>query len=196
MSITRLHFNKVACDYNNASKQFPWVISRTIEAYFVKKALKKCDLTDVLEMGCGSGFYSNILIENGTKNLTVIDSAEKMLEQISNPSIEKCHDDFESFFTDSKFTTIVCIGSLEFCENPDFIIQKYLKFLKNGGSFVFMVPKKSILSRLYKLHHKSINLPIKLFSMQFIKNAISSNHKIVSIRSVPPFSYIYRVISL
>jgi SAM-dependent methyltransferase len=190
------HFDNVAKGYEKASISFPWIISRSIERFFVKKALKECDLTNVLEMGCGSGFYSRVLLENGAKNLTVIDCAKNMLEQIRIPSINKIHSDFDSFKTDCKFSTIISIGSLEFCKNPELIIKKYLEYLSVDGCFLFMIPRPSILGNLYKRHHEFINLPIRLLSEELIKKSITPSHTVIYKMSVPPFSSIYRVTSL
>ena len=76
------YWNKIANDYHNVSS----VLDTHNQKYqIVAKKIIQYKLTNILDIGCGSGLFIKILYENNFKGyVTGIDSSEKMLDIARN----------------------------------------------------------------------------------------------------------------
>ena len=109
----------------------------------------------LLELGLGHGF-SVRAFSNKFDSHSVIEGSEKVISQhselLEENNIKVIHSYFENYVTEEKFDLIVAGFVLEHVENPNLIVEKYLRFLKPNGMLIVAVPNSASLNRLVGLH--------------------------------------------
>ena len=92
----------------------------------------------VLELGCGTGFYSQ-MIAGGVRCLTATDLAPEMIEQakknlsqFSNVEV-KLEDSYNTSFEDGAFDAILAVNLLHIVGNPVLILKESRRVLNAGG---------------------------------------------------------------
>jgi len=99
---------------------------------------------DMLDLGCGSGYFRNILADLGYRGCyTGIDIYKH--KDFDNNGIYLFKSIFieskiESFETRKKFDLVLSNTALEHIENDAFAISKCASFLKPGGSQLHIIP--------------------------------------------------------
>lgn len=171
MSLTKTHFNKAASNYSKRSGRGLWKAIRNNEVRAVKEMLSEANkAVAALDLGCGAGFYSNILHQQGIKDIVCIDFSEKMLNQIKAPQFQKIHAEIENFHTDRKFDIVLCAGVLEFTAEPQKVFENVSTMLKTGGAFILLYPSKTVLGSFYKNYHWWMHgLSVRLFHRREIQ---------------------------
>lgn len=164
MNTTRSYFDKVSVGYAKASDRFLWKKIRTREALAVSELLPKIGPgTSALDLGCGSGYYTDLLHHHRVLNLTCVDFSVNMLNQINNPVFTKIAADIEKFRSKAKYDIILCAGALEFTQMPESVLANVSSMLNPGGSFILLCPAKSVLGLIYSGYHFGHAIRIKLF---------------------------------
>ena len=167
------YFNKKAKFYSRDSKSFFWSKFRNAELKEFKKLIKNFDKKTFLELGSGSGFYSNYLIKNGAKKVYAIDRSKKMVQNISNKKIKKFYFDAANFNLNKKFSFILCMGLLEFVKSQEKILLNARKHANNKSKIFILVPKNNLFGKFYKFFHKLNGINIKLFSLRNIQQLLN-----------------------
>lgn len=98
----------------------------------------------VLDVGCGSGRLSKILLEKGYA-VTVIDSDEKAIEIARRKGVTGFVADISSWETDLKFDCVVAADILEHIDDDRFAIRRLCNMLKLGGCLIVNVPSYKFL---------------------------------------------------
>jgi 2-polyprenyl-3-methyl-5-hydroxy-6-metoxy-1,4-benzoquinol methylase len=183
------YFNFKSSSYNTNSSRGFWKIVRKWEAESVHSLLDKSSHLECLDLGCGSGFYSNKLKEWGANNITCVDISEQMLNEINLKDAIKINANIENFLIDKKFDTVIVAGALEFVKNPLLVIQNVEKMLKPKGVIVLLLPRDSFLGKIYQKFHKKNGFNINLFSKIFLnKIEKETSLKIKKSIKTKPFS--------
>lgn len=98
----------------------------------------------ILDLGCGSGYITNYLIEKGL-NATGIDFSSEMIKIAKKkyPKLNFLLDDFlniEKHFDENSIDGLIAIYSLYFIPKEQFevMLNSLSKVLKNGGLFLFV----------------------------------------------------------
>ena len=93
----------------------------------------------VLDLGCGTGKYSSLLLKN-TKKLVGIDKSENQL-QLAKQKLPKenliCCDASNLPFKDNTFDTVIscwCVGTIQNLDIQKKVISEIKRVLKNGGN--------------------------------------------------------------
>lgn len=164
MNAVKVHFDKVSAGYRSLSGRGLWRILRRREARTVAALLPAItDSTTALDLGSGSGFYSDLLRQENVRDLTCVDFSEKMLAKIENPDYLKIRADIEEYRSNKNYDIILCAGALEFSKEPLKVFVNVASMLKNGGSFILLYPTKNFLGRLYQLYHRQHGFSVTLY---------------------------------
>ncbi|WP_040890169.1 malonyl-ACP O-methyltransferase BioC [Vibrio ezurae] len=94
----------------------------------------------ILDVGCGTGYLTQKLIERGA-TVTALDLSEKMLEQARRrcqDSASYCVGDAESLpFADADFDYVVSSLALQWCNDLSVPATELLRVCKSGGEVLF-----------------------------------------------------------
>lgn len=190
----RTYFDIVAEHYLNNSMKGLWGWFKKKEADAIVGFMNHPRI--VLDIGCGSGYYSNIIKDLFDCHVTCVDISTKMLDNLDRRFQDKICIQAEEFTTENKFDLILCIGMLEFSNDPGKVFSNVSKMLSPDGTFIILIPTKNIIGLLYKIFHKAHGLNIRLYDMKEI-DAYASNAKLImqQIKQIQSFSTIISFIN-
>jgi len=104
---------------------------------------KQTDLGDTLELGCGSGTYSEILAREA-RHLTATDYSDEMVafskhrfESMENVTVEKANC-FSLSYPEFSFDTVVMANLLHVVPEPEKAVQECKKVLKRNGRLIIV----------------------------------------------------------
>ncbi|MBF0252895.1 MAG: methyltransferase domain-containing protein [Candidatus Omnitrophica bacterium] len=97
---------------------------------------------NILEIGCGTGFYTSLLDEKfRSSNIWAIDISEKMLEAAKNKKLSNntncVFDDGESYYSSNKFDLVTSNSVFQWMENFEYVIDRYVNMLTSNGEIFF-----------------------------------------------------------
>ncbi len=102
---------------------------------------KETDLGNTLELACGNGTYSKVLVKNA-KTLTCTDWSEEMVEETKrrlkefpNIKIEQA-DCFRLQYPDNSFDTVFMANLLHIIPNPEKALAEAKRVLKPNGKII------------------------------------------------------------
>lgn len=190
------YFDKKSSNYNYSSHSFPWSIIRNLEAKIVVKLIGNIKDSCVFDIGCGSGFYTRLMIKNKAKKVYALDGSKKMLNNINLKNVVKINKNAEKFQLNKKFNKIICAGLLEFVNSPELVLQNIKKHALKDCRLVILCPSDNLLGKLYKFYHSRNNIEIKLFDIiKFAKTLKKTGWSIISSKYVL-FSHVILVKSI
>jgi 2-polyprenyl-3-methyl-5-hydroxy-6-metoxy-1,4-benzoquinol methylase len=123
-------------------------LQENIKGYYLKEkedyviAAAFIQPTDnVLEIGCGEGFFTNYLKGN---NYTGLEYNESAIIEAQNKGLNVIKKDIDSFAENNAeaFDLVCYYQVLEHVEKPHEFIKSSLKCLKKGGKLIFAVPSE------------------------------------------------------
>ena len=134
--------------YSKYAKQYDLVVQDNIyNAHFERPSLqallndvKNCN---ILDLGCGTGIYTEYLLSQGAKAVTCIDYSEEMIDLV----ISKFGNKIKSYAHDLSFglpneknnsvDVIICPLVIHYLEDLSFIFKEAHRVLKSNGYMVF-----------------------------------------------------------
>lgn len=97
----------------------------------------------VLDLGCGSGIYAQILLESGADSVTCIDAAQEMIDIVK----DKLGDSVNAYAqnlalglpeeANAQYDLVVCPLMVHYIEDLRPLFNDIQRVLKPGGQFVF-----------------------------------------------------------
>ena len=118
-----------------------YIVGEDIQQIIIGRLSDEADLGEVVEFGCGSGFFSKAIAGNAVQVFAtdlsddMLAMAKTRLEGLQNVTIVK--DDCENTaFTSGRFDTVVMINVVHFIENPARCLEESYRILKPGGLLV------------------------------------------------------------
>ena len=185
------YFSKQAKNYGNNDYNIFWPIIRRIESSAILKMTGDLENKVCLDIGCGNGFYSNLMIMNGAKLVTCVDRNKSMLDQIVHPSMTKILGDAETFLTSRQHDIALFAGVLEFLDTPITAIKNVTLHCKKESRLIALVPSVGVLTSLYSLFHQTHGFEIKRFSESSLTKMLNdSGWCIENIEYSLPFSLV------
>ncbi|KKS03406.1 MAG: Methyltransferase type 11 [candidate division WWE3 bacterium GW2011_GWE2_42_25] len=131
------------------------ILSKTGDLNFKRRVITMLDYLDIqpgeniLDMGCGEGFYSMVFDNLYDCKITAVDYdpeilslAHKWLDGRKNVSLEQ-GDITKLRFPDNYFDKIVCTEVLEHIDDDVTAIKELYRVLKPGGIIAITVPNKN-----------------------------------------------------
>lgn len=138
----------------------------------------------VLDAGCGSGDYSQLILELGGIPFGVDISAE-MIRIYKARGFQGSQADLASLELNTKFSAILCAGPLEFVPAVGQAVASLTRHLEPGGRMLCLLPRRNIMGALYWLYHRLNGLNIHLFSRRSIARLAQANDLCISRSSRP-----------
>ncbi|MBN1478102.1 class I SAM-dependent methyltransferase [Candidatus Sumerlaeota bacterium] len=125
----------------------------------------------ILDAGCGAGFYTRLIAGRGADVLGV-DGAPAMVAAAREEGLDaQVHDLTTGPPPGAPYDKILCAGVLEFCESPDPVLTHLVAGLRpDGGALILMLPRRSLMGWLYRLHHRLHPLPCTLRSQRTVRS--------------------------
>lgn len=144
------YFDDHAIDYNKAYRDDSDLNLRSFllnERRCIVLNLVKGKQGRVLDVGCGPAILAEGLLEQKF-NVWGIDPSRKMIDigkkRLSNPHAKKLHlavgEAEELNFSNSSFDIVICLGVLEYLENPVKAIKEMDRVLKKNGRLIVSFP--------------------------------------------------------
>jgi ubiquinone/menaquinone biosynthesis C-methylase UbiE len=108
--------------------------------YYALLREKASNSLDLLELGCGTGLHSSILVESGAR-VTLLDISSKSLEvcriRFGERAQYLCGDMSSIKLPDNSFDLIVANGSLSYANHKNTIAEMH-RLLRPGGTIIIM----------------------------------------------------------
>lgn len=139
----------------------------------------------ILEVGCGIGSFSKLLLQYG--NLTAIDINDEYLKEAKNEIAGQAEigiGDIEQnkyFFKEKVFETIVCINILEHLRDDQRALKNIYQLLAPKGVLILLVPAHKF---LYNLIDESIEHFRRYEKEELINQLKNCNFEIVKKRNL------------
>ena len=178
--IIKYYFDFKSSSYEKKSHSFPWNIIRKQEKKIILSFIGRIKNLSVVDIGCGSGFYTKIIFKNEPRELYAIDNSTKMLSYIKEKKIIKINQNIENLKLNKKFDKLICAGLLEFTSYPTKALINIRKIAKKNSVLVLLCPKSNFLGKIYKKFHQRNQIKINLFSQkEIIKMTQKSKWKLL-----------------
>ncbi|MBI4688705.1 MAG: class I SAM-dependent methyltransferase [Nitrospirae bacterium] len=178
-----------------ASNRLPWSWFRKKEAGIVSSLIGKTDGLYAMDLGCGAGFYTRLLLScGGVKEVTAVDISREMINQLPKANVTGIVGNAETIQLNRKFDIIICAGILEFTSNPQRVLQNAKNHMNDRGIMVVLAPVVGFWGRLYRFYHKLHGLNVQLFDSQQLRvMAENGMWKVIKIQKLVPFSLIMKL---
>ncbi|MGD9143308.1 MAG: methyltransferase domain-containing protein, partial [Dehalococcoidia bacterium] len=120
---------------NNFNEEQRYIVGGTIQQAILERLSGESGLGELIELGCGAGFYTKTLAANAG-NVTATDLSDEMLavsrnqlKDCQNVIIEKA-DCENTDFPDGKFNSIFMANLVHVLENPSIVLRESYRILK------------------------------------------------------------------
>ena len=102
----------------------------------ILEELELFDQEEILEIGCGNGYYLSLLNRMGKNKLTGVDTDKVALNNgrryINNTKVKLINAPAENLpFKDKEFDKTICIEVLEYLSNPEKTLKELVRVSKN-----------------------------------------------------------------
>lgn len=185
------YFTSKAAKYGQNRLNLFWTITRFLGSKKVFKLAGDLDGKKCLDVGCGTGFYSKLMIENGAAHVSCVDRNSAMLAQINHPQIVKIEASAEDFVTPTTYDFVLLAGVLEFLENPEVALENSFSHAKRGARLVALIPNTRILGELYGFFHRTHGFNVNLFTAPSFKRMLAETGWSLEVSEyAPPFSLV------
>jgi len=129
------YWSKSACTYSDDQD---YVVGKTILQLIIKRLFEEHDLGDVIEFGCGTGYFTKAIAKKA-RNVIATDLSDEMLEmariqleEFQNISIQRANCEATSFPSE-RFDTVFMANLIHVLINPIKVLQESHQILRNGG---------------------------------------------------------------
>jgi len=155
-SISNDAFDKLADAYSAQTETKPH------NAYYERPAtislIEEVDGRDILDAGCGAGFYSKWLLDRGAR-VVAIDASENMLLHARKRTENRAayyHANLEenlSFLDAESFDGILSALAIGYVRDQNALFAEFSRLLRAGGWFVFSTEHPFFSYRYFKLEN-------------------------------------------
>ncbi len=129
------YWSKFAYGYDEGVE---YIVGTAINQAIIKTLSAEQELGEVIEFGCGTGYFTKVIAKNA-KHVIATDLSDEMvemtrtqLEKFKNVTIEKADCESTSFPSE-RFDTVFMVNVIHFIQNPHKCLQESNRILKDGG---------------------------------------------------------------
>lgn len=189
------YFSNVASAYQTASDKVLWRMVREREARAVLQSIGDVAGRDVLELGCGAGFYTRLLLERGARHVHAVDLSRQMLDQLPAGAVTAWQGDATTIDPGRQFPVLLSAGMLEFVPDPAAVLLHAANLACPDGAFTILYPTDTLLGRAYRRFHRRHELSITLFDKRSVEQlAAQTGWRLVSTVPAGPYSACSRLV--
>lgn len=132
----------------------------------------------ILDIGCGTGAFLNLLQSKGYSNLYGVDISPFALQEVQKhtPNAKLCCNDLQSTISldNQQFDCISCLDVIEHLINPFVVLQEIARLLKPEGILLLTTPNSNSILRYlrgkkwYALRDSSHLIYFNAFSLDYL----------------------------
>lgn len=121
-------------DYSYTHIIEPWVLGETL--------LRTSASSTILDIGCGCGYLTNVIYENGRQFITGIDLSPKsvLYAQKKYPHIKFIQQDICSVSTDERYDLVLAIMVLNNAPDMKVLLHTIAGLLNQNGALILVLP--------------------------------------------------------
>ena len=129
------YWSKYAYGYDEGVE---YIVGKALQETIIDKLVNEQNLGEVIEFGCGTGYFTKILAKNSKHIIAsdlsneMLDVAKSKLKEFKNITVKKA-DCTGSSFRSENFDTAVMINLIHFMSNPSEALKESYRILKNNG---------------------------------------------------------------
>lgn len=195
-SAVEQYFSDAARAYDKRNGKSLWAWQRRREATIVMKLLGSVDGDQSLDLGCGSGFYTRLLLKGGAHHITAVDFSSQMLANLRDENVRQLRADAATFTDSVRASSMICAGLLEFIDRPIDVLVNARRHAAGNARLVCLVPPPTWSGRLYKRYHGGHGVAVNLISrLDLIGLGEQSGWRPDGHQLVRPFSLVMRFVS-
>lgn len=184
----RSYFEDKAGKYQEQSGGIWWRWLRERESAAVMELTGAVGGSDVLELGCGTGYYARQLLARGARHVYCVDISESMVSRLPRKGITGIVADAANIELDKSFLSFVSAGLLEFVDDPSAVLSNARGMAGEDANFVILVPRLNLWGRFYRAFHRRHGIRVRLFSSDDIaKLAGGAGWQVVKAIDIWPF---------
>ncbi len=189
MSQVKTYFDKVASGYQTASKGGLWVRVREQEQRSLMDMLGSVSGHDVLELGCGAGFYTRLLLAEQARHVWAVDLSERMLAELPKDGVTPVQGDAAAVDLGRTFDLMLSAGMLEFVPDPVAALRNAARHAAPGAVLAILHPTSGVTGQAYRWFHRRHGLEIRLFDADMIRRmAADAGWTVAAMAKAGPFS--------
>lgn len=120
------YWSKYAFGYDEGVE---YIVGKDIQQTIIERLSKERNIGEVIEFGCGTGYFTKVIAKNA-RHVIATDLSEEMLEvaraqlkEFQNVTTQKADCEITSFPSE-RFDTVVMVNVIHFIENPYIILSK------------------------------------------------------------------------
>ncbi len=188
------YFSRRAAEYHGDSVRWPWSWLRARETGAVIRLLGAVERADVLEFGCGAGYYTRILLQRGAGHVFATDMVADMVAQLPGDGVTAVVSDAAAVSFDRRFGYILIAGLLEFLPRPEEVLANARRHAAPGATLVILAPLANSWGRLYRCFHRRHGVEVNLFAAKALSAAAAAaGWRVADSIRVWPFSLVLRL---
>ena len=169
------YFENVASRYKEASARAPWRWIRALELQAVRREISPSSIDEVLELGCGAGFYTENFLSSVAKSIVAVDNSPTMLNNVSgSDGVETVCSPIESLNLKRTFDLIFSAGLLEFLENPRSLFAIASRHAKETSRLFLLAPRDCPIIQFYVLKHRLNSVSVRIINRREMEDLARS----------------------
>ena len=132
------YWSKYAAMYDDYAE---YVMGKSLHLLLIKKLYGERDLREVVEFGCGTGYYTKAIARNARRVLAtdlsdkMLDMAKANLKEFPNVTIEKA-DCEGAAYPPERFDAVIMANVLHIIEDPRKALRESFRILKKRGLII------------------------------------------------------------
>jgi 2-polyprenyl-3-methyl-5-hydroxy-6-metoxy-1,4-benzoquinol methylase len=184
------YFEKRGYRYGLSGRNFLWQTFRKKEVKAITAVLNDISNEEIVEFGCGAGFYTRFLLAQGARHVWAIDLSRSMLGNLPVQDVTPVHGDACSVKLNRTFGTAICAGMLEFVPDPRAALGNIAEHIETGGHLIVLIPDNNLIGKFYRAYHRFYGTKVRLFDRwKFSELAADAGWQLVEIANGSPLSF-------
>lgn len=157
-----------------------------------EKLLKNCKISNVLEIGCGYGFYAQVLKEKNIKTYFGVDMNEHAIYELEKKGFDGVNGTIEGISDKKYFDLVALFDVLEHIPNPHDFLNEIKKRVSEDAFLVFTTPStSSLLSKISGSRWVSYKIPehVLLYN-NYSLQVLFEEHDISIVKAFSDFQWV------